>query len=146
MSPGQRADAQRAGMGPQSTPPAYGTTGAQPAYGTTGTQPGIQNKALGGQQSMDGQPFGQTTLKDDTGNGYGYGTPGGYQFDTAQSTLDPNSMNFLLNWMGGTVNGQNPQQQSQQYLDTYRQRYPQGVPGVNNPTTPWTNYLIGQRF
>lgn len=74
---------------------------------------------------------------------YGYGTPGGYQFDYAPSTLDPGSMAFLLAWLGGggpQVNGQSVREQQQSYLDTYRTRYPNGVPGVNSYITSTTKY------
>jgi hypothetical protein len=87
-----------------------------------------------------------TEQQSQTGVNYGYGTPGGYQFDTAPSTLDPGSMAFLLAWMGGSSDGQSIQQQQQSYLETYRQRYPNGVPGVNNYTTAASNYLTGTRY
>lgn len=64
--------------------------------------------------------------------------------DTEPSTLDPGSMAFLLAWLGGggpQVGGQSLRQQQQSYLESYRQRCPNGVPGITNYTTATTNYL-----
>lgn len=86
------------------------------------------------------QPQGTTVPQPQKAGNYDYGTPGAYQFDSVPSTLDPGSMAFLLAWLGGGSTQQIEQQQ-QAYLDTYRQRYPNGVPGVKNYITPTTNYL-----
>jgi hypothetical protein len=72
---------------------------------------------------------------------YGYGSSAGYEFDFGPSTVDPGSMAGLLAWLGGSPGGQTLQQQQQSYLDTYRQRYPNGVTGVNNYISATTNYL-----
>jgi hypothetical protein len=71
-------------------------------------------KSLGGNQGTD--------------PGYGYGTPGGYQFETAPSTLDPGSMMGLLGILGGT----GWQGQAAKYANNYRTLYgnqaPNGAP------------------
>jgi hypothetical protein len=71
------------------------------------------------------------------------GTSGEYQLDTAPATLDPRSMAFLLAWMGGSTDVQSIREQQQSYLETYRLRYPNGVPGVSNYVSATTNYLTG---
>ena len=74
---------------------------------------------------------------------YGYGSPSGYYFDSVPSTLDPGSMAFLVAWLGGSVDGQSVRQEQQAYLETYRQRYPDGAPGAKSYITAATNYLTG---
>jgi hypothetical protein len=77
-----------------------------------------------------------TTPNQGTTNGYGYGTPGGYQLDTAPSTLDPGSMTGLLAMMGGNVNGRNWQGQAADYENWYRNTYGKQAPG--GATAYWT--------
>jgi hypothetical protein len=64
-----------------------------------------------------------------TTNGYGYGTPGGYQLDTAPSTLDPGSMNALLGIMGGNINGVGYPTSAANYANWYQQTYGTQAPG-----------------
>jgi len=71
-----------------------------------------------------------------TNPGYGYGTPGGYQLDTAPSTLDPGSMTGLLSILGGNVNGRNWQGQAADYATWYQNTYGKQAP--NAPTAYWT--------
>ena len=91
------------------------------------------------------QPQGTTgtQTQTQTSGNYGYGTTTGYRMDTVPATLDPRSMAFLLAWMGGSTDVQSIQQQQQSYLETYRLRYPDGVPGITDYTTATTNYLTG---
>lgn len=129
---------QRWGM----TPPTSGSQGTSPDVEyTKNSSPGImpsdqQDKGQSMRLSSDTQP-----------NTYGYGTPGGYQFDTGQSSLDPGSMGALNYFLGGT--GGNAQmgmdQRNQNYLDYYRNQYPQGTQGMpgysQNYITPQTSYF-----
>jgi hypothetical protein len=80
---------------------------AQPAAAA----PETMRKALGVNQGTD--------------NGYGYGTPGGYQLETAPSTLDPGSMMGLLGILGGS----GWQGQAAKYANNYRNLYGQQAPG-----------------
>ena len=67
-----------------------------------------------------------------------------YAMKSGPSSLDPGSMAFLLAWMGGSPGGQTVKAQQQSYLETYRERYPDGVAGVNNYITATTDYLAGK--
>jgi hypothetical protein len=64
-----------------------------------------------------------------TNPGYGYGTSGGYQLDTAPSTLDPGSMNALLGIMGGNINGVGYPTSAANYANWYQQTYGTQAPG-----------------
>lgn len=58
-------------------------------------------------------------------------------WDTAQATLDPPSMRFLLHILGGSVDGRNSLQQGLDYTRTYYGRYGQQAPmGPATPMTP----------
>lgn len=72
-----------------------------------------------------------------------YGTGANYQFLSGNNQVDPGSMAGLLGILGGSPGGMSIPQQRQQYLDYYRNQYPNGVPGINNYITPNTNYLTG---
>lgn len=109
---------------------AYGPQNAMQSGGAP------QQAQTGGAPSMGGQMFGGNKAY-----------PEGYQFESVPSTLDPGSMAGLMGWMGGSNSPYGPgiQQQQQGYLNSYRQQYPNGVPGVNNYITPTTNYMTGTR-
>jgi hypothetical protein len=64
-------------------------------------------------------------------NGYGAGSPGGYYFSTAPSTLDPGSMRGLLGILGGS----NWQGQANQYTQDYKNQYGLQAPG--GPRAYW---------
>jgi hypothetical protein len=106
------------------TPAPVAPTPAAPSPAAPGTD--VMRKALAA-----GSGANQGTT-----NGYGYGTPGGYQLDTAPSTLDPGSMTGLLSILGGNVNGRNWQGQAADYATWYQNTYGKQAPG--GPTAYWT--------
>jgi hypothetical protein len=101
--------------------------GGSPAPAPTPAAPGtdVMRKALAASVPNQG-----------TNPGYGYGTPGGYQLDTAPSTLDPGSMTGLLSILGGNVNGRNWQGQAADYATWYQNTYGKQAPG--GATAYWT--------
>jgi hypothetical protein len=104
-------------------PPPPAPVPATPAPAAPGTD--VMRKALAAGVPNQG-----------TNPGYGYGTPGGYQLDTAPSTLDPGSMTGLLSILGGNVNGRNWQGQAADYATWYQNTYGKQAP--NAPTAYWT--------
>jgi hypothetical protein len=102
---------QRGGAAPVAAP-----TPAAPAPAAPGTD--VMRKALAAGVPNQG-----------TNPGYGYGTPGGYQLDTAPSTLDPGSMNALLGIMGGNINGVGYPTSAANYANWYQQTYGTQAPG-----------------
>jgi hypothetical protein len=118
-------------MPPQTAPQAQGNMGMgqQVQFGNTADQQNASTIASG----LDGRARANAAAGTPTVQPPRPSAPG--PMETAPSTLDPRSMAWLLQWMGGSPEAGTGTQQSNAYLDQYRQQYGQQAPG--GPT----NYL-----
>jgi hypothetical protein len=113
--------------------PGYASPGAQAAPMLTGEQMTNYNQGLGEGQPLDPDQRMQA-LGGNPNEQYGYGTPGGYQFDTAPNTTDPGAMSGALGFLGsGGQQINTPQGYADWYTKTYGQQAPGGPRNYYRP-------------